>query len=120
MSKRILIVDDEPQVRASLARMLDGCAVTLVDSGAEAIAAVRRGERFELILCDVLMPQMSGLAMRAGLAEHDATLADRLVFMTGGVDQRVDALGITPVLRKPFSSAELSRFVTAQLDRIAA
>jgi PAS domain S-box-containing protein len=81
---RILVVDDEPGVRDSLARMLAGHETVLAATGSEARRALEREGGFDLVVCDLMMPGLSGMELHAWLAERDARLAARMVFMTGG------------------------------------
>ncbi len=118
---RILVIDDEPGIRTLVTRMLGDHEVAAAESGPGALAMIARGERFDLILCDVLMPEMPGPAVRAALTRAAPDQARRMVFVTGGVDHRVEVLGdVAAVLRKPFSQAELAGFVAANLARFAA
>ena len=58
--------------------------VRVVTSGAEALELLKAGAAFDLILCDVMMPAMSGVALHAELARCRPALARRIVFLTGG------------------------------------
>ncbi len=82
---RILVVDDEPIVCFSLERLLasEGEVVALT-SAREALARVRGGERFDVILCDLLMPEMDAPALHAELSSIAPEQAERMVFVTGG------------------------------------
>jgi signal transduction histidine kinase/CheY-like chemotaxis protein len=80
---RILIVDDEPLVARSLARMLRGHELVMASDGEAALWECLSRD-FDLILCDVMMPRMDGSAFYAALKEHRPKLASRIVFMTGG------------------------------------
>jgi signal transduction histidine kinase/CheY-like chemotaxis protein len=118
---RVLVIDDEPTIRASVEKMLGACAVTTAPSGPAALETVSRGARFDLIVCDVLMPEMTGPAVRARLAQSAPDQARRMVFMTGGVDHRATDVGDAgDVLRKPFSRHELEQFVITSIARLAA
>jgi signal transduction histidine kinase/CheY-like chemotaxis protein len=83
--RRVLVVDDEPlvasAVQRALARQHD---VTTAHSGPEALARVLAGDRFDHILCDLMMPEMTGAEFRDALVRADAGQAARVVFMTGG------------------------------------
>lgn len=65
-------------------RTLREHAVTLAASGRDAIERVRRGERFHLILCDVMMPELTGIDVHDHIAAIDEKIARRIVFLTGG------------------------------------
>jgi CheY-like chemotaxis protein len=81
---RVLIVDDEPLVGKVLRRTLTEHDVTVVESGAAALARLGAGERYDVVLCDLLMPGMSGMDVYRELATHHPDLARRVVFLTGG------------------------------------
>jgi len=82
---RILVVDDEAGIRGSLARLLgrDHEVVTAA-SGREAQELLAQDRLFDLVLCDLMMPRMSGIELHAWLSDEDPALARRLVFVTGG------------------------------------
>ncbi len=82
---RILVVDDEPLVGNSIRRALGReHEVLAVSTGADALRLFRSGKRFDLILCDVMMPEMTGMDLSAMLTELAPDQAERMVFMTGG------------------------------------
>jgi hypothetical protein len=117
-SERILVVEDDDQVRAITQRALEhfGYQVVTASRAAEALAIVADDSSFDLILTDLVMPDMSG----AELAEHlSETLGVRVLFMTGYAPESVAERGIVAageVLRKPFSRIELGERVRALLD----
>jgi DNA-binding NtrC family response regulator len=101
-----LIIDDEPLVGAMLNRMLvPRHEVEVAASAQEALAAIGRSP-FDAIVCDVMMPEMTGMDFFALLKRRDPALSERVVFMTGGAFlprvaeflSRVD----NPKLEKPF------------------
>ncbi len=80
----VLVVDDELLVRKSLRRVLDSVAsVTLASGGQDAIELMARQE-FEVILCDLLMPRITGMQLYQSVLESNPELASRFVFLTGG------------------------------------
>lgn len=82
---KILIVDDDIGVLKSTARLLaaDHDVVALSDPR-EAFAQMSSGASFDIVLCDLMMPHINGAALYQAIAAHDAALADRFVFITGG------------------------------------
>jgi two-component system, cell cycle sensor histidine kinase and response regulator CckA len=124
---RVLVIDDEPSVVAAVERLLaDSHTVSGVQSARTALERFGRGESFDLILCDLRMPDMSGIELARQLDERYPHLRRRLVFMTGDIgeagmtgpgDARIDPASIAPVLEKPFSRKELLRFVRENLRR---
>jgi signal transduction histidine kinase len=83
---RILVVDDEPIVCCSLERLLakEG-EVIAVASAKQALGLIQAGERFEFVLCDLMLPEMDAPAFYDAVAKIDAGQAERMAFMTGGV-----------------------------------
>lgn len=104
---RVLVIDDEPMIRRILTRALDAQhAVTAVSSAEAALALVAEGRRFDVVFCDLVMPEMDGMQFYERLERMSPALAERVVFMSGGVftsDARafVDRLGARH-LPKPF------------------
>jgi len=80
---RILIVDDDALVARSLGRILSEHDVDLADSGAAAQRAIE-STRYDLVICDLMMPDLHGAELHTWVAERHPAIADRMVFMTGG------------------------------------
>jgi CheY-like chemotaxis protein len=81
----VLIVDDEIAFANSLRRLLSNeHAVSIVANGREALARVHEGERYDVILCDLMMPEMTGSDLYAALSETAPDQANRIIFITGG------------------------------------
>ena len=117
---RILIAEDEEPLRALIARALaqDGHEVVASADGGEAAEALRReAGRFDLILTDIRMPVMDGIALALAAARDYPELP--VMLMTGFADQRERASGLDAIVRevitKPFSLAELKSAVAAAL-----
>jgi PAS domain S-box-containing protein len=83
---RVLVVDDAPQVARSLARGLAGLHdVEVASDGREALALLTDDRNdFDVVLCDVMMPDVSGVDLYQQIAARRPELAARFVFMTGG------------------------------------
>ena len=117
---RILIAEDDEAVRALVRRALelDGHAVTTAEDGGEALEVIRRENgRFDLLLSDIRMPVMDGIALALAAARDFPGL--RILLMTGYAEQRERAHGleaiIQDVVQKPFTLAEIRRAVAAAL-----
>ena len=120
----VLAVDDEPGVRAILAHLLARHDVTLAGSGREAIAALDE-RRFDVILCDMMMPDLTGMDVHAHVAAHAPELLDRMIFLTGGAfTDQARAFLAAPGRRsitKPFRAEEVREVVaTAAQPEVSA
>ncbi len=108
---RVLIVDDDRPVAAALALELQDHDVVVAGSGREALEILRRDTRFDAVLCDIMMPELSGIDLFHWLEPIEPALARRFVFMTGGAftprAQRFLAEVENPRLDKPFPTADL-------------
>lgn len=82
---RLLLIDDDPLGLRAIRRMLRQHDVTAVESGRDAIAKIAAGERYDAVLCDVMMPDLTGVDVHDRIAELAPAIAHRMVFLTGGV-----------------------------------
>lgn len=83
--RRVAVIDDDPMVCRSLTRLIQGQHdVVAFTSPREALDEMFGGRRFDAVLCDVMMPEMSGIEVYQLLHENDPEQATRLVFVTGG------------------------------------
>ncbi|HEX3757488.1 MAG TPA: response regulator [Kofleriaceae bacterium] len=117
---RILVVDDDPMVHRTIKRLLRDQDLMCADNGREALALFERGERFDLVLSDLLMPIMTGIELHEQLVAIDPAQADRVAFMTGGAvvtTQVQDFLRSVPnpTLEKPFGVPEIQSLVARML-----
>ena len=117
---RILIAEDEEPLRALCARALtmDGHEVMTASDGGEALDVISRADGgFDLLLTDIRMPIMDGIALALPAARDHPALT--ILLMTGYADQRERAHGldgiIHDVISKPFSVATLRGAVTEAL-----
>ncbi len=79
------MVDDEPALCKTIARMLaKDHEVIAVTSTKEALGLIAGGSRFDAILSDLMMPEMSGMELSAALTLSNPEQASRMIFMTGG------------------------------------
>jgi len=118
---RVLVVDDEAAVGRTIQRLLgDRHEVVVVIGGKEGIDLLESGEDFDVILCDMSMPEVTGIEVFTRASARRPELADRFVFMTGGsfnartrdffetsTNQRID---------KPFDLAALRDVVRGRIS----
>ncbi len=119
---RILVIDDEAAILRVFQRLLGGAhEVSVASDGREALTQIAAGTDFDLILCDLTMPEMSGIAFYNTLAEQRPDLLARIVFMSGGVgtaSSRAFLKGTgNTCLDKPFDPAQLRALVRDALER---
>jgi len=124
-SHRILVVDDEPDVAELVMLVLqrDGFEVDAVHSGRDALARLAAAQPYDLVVCDMVMPDMDGAAlyraMQQGPEPHP-----RLLFLSGyydaeGYEEFLRAAGV-PTVTKPFDvdrlKATVRRLLGATVD----
>jgi PAS domain S-box-containing protein len=113
---KILLIDDEPAFRASLGNLIRAAHdVTTAASAREALDRIGAGERFDLLLCDLMMPEMTGIDLHEELRQAAPDQATRMVFLSGGAfTARAQAfLRRVPnaYLEKPFKIEELNKLI---------
>ncbi len=82
---RLLVVDDEAMILGALRRSLGAdYNVTCVGDGRRALERIKAGERFDVILCDLMMPELTGMDLHAELERIAPDQAGRMVFVSGG------------------------------------
>jgi CheY-like chemotaxis protein len=114
---RILVVEDEEQIRKVLLRLLEGQhEVVAVGSGREGQALLAKDPTFDLILCDLMMSNMTGMELHAWLLAHAPTLAPRVGFISGGAFTPDASAFLTtvanPRVEKPFDPESLKKLVS--------
>jgi PAS domain S-box-containing protein len=118
---RILVVDDEALVAEAMERVLsEDHDVVAVGSGRAALKHLVEG-RFDAVICDLLMPEMSGADFWAELHRRHPELASRMVLVTGAglLEDARNAMGAFdgPIVEKPFTAADLRAAVGRVLPR---
>jgi CheY-like chemotaxis protein len=87
-----------------------------------ALGYITAGERFDLIVCDLLMPRMRGMDLHAELVSRDDGTAERMIFMTGGAftprASEFLANVKNPKLTKPFDLGAFERMIAENLARL--
>jgi PAS domain S-box-containing protein len=110
---RILVIDDESALLRAMQRILEdeGHTVTATVSAMDALAMIERGDHFELIISDLMMPMMTGIDFYQTLLARNPTLANAVIFVSGGaITAKADAF-LKSVenlrLEKPFKAPQL-------------
>jgi len=117
---RVLVVDDEPMVALAVRRTLERHHdVTIVHRAQDALEMLRAGERFDVIFCDVMMPNVTGIDFFKEVQALAPAELESIVFLTGGAfaSQARQFLEAIPNVRldKPFMPDELRRLVRARV-----
>ena len=120
VSLRVLIVEDEERLAKSLARTLRPHEVTLADNGKAALELCKDHD-YDLVLCDLLMPEVTGMDVYEEICRLRPGYEERLVFMTGGAftPRAQTFLATVPnrTLYKPFTPDELIQLVAEHARR---
>ncbi len=117
---RILVVDDEPAITAMVLRVLGPThEFVTATSGEAARAVLKHDQAFDVILCDLMMPDITGAELHAWLAVQFPLLAERVVFASGGAfePKTRDYLSriANTVLEKPYPPSELRAIVSRMI-----
>ena len=116
---RILIVDDEEMLGTILRRLFKTHDVTVLTNAREALERIDAGTHYDAILCDVMMPIMTGIEFHRALTERHPALVPSLIFLTGGAFNKETAAFLSSVpntrVEKPFDAARLRGLVEAHL-----
>ncbi len=125
MTHRILVVDDEPDITALVAYHLAkaGYRVSTASNGSDALKAARE-ERPDVVILDVMLPNVSGYDVLAEMRRREETKDVGVIMLTARREEqdriRGLSLGADDYLTKPFSPHELALRVSALLRRLAA
>jgi DNA-binding NtrC family response regulator len=123
MTRRVLVVDDDAVVRASVHKVLGraGLETTEAASGVEALSLLAAGG-FDLVISDIRMPNMDGVQLLREMKARNPAQPAIVMTAYAEVPLAVDAMlaGAADYLRKPFTSEELRSAVRLALERAAA
>jgi signal transduction histidine kinase/CheY-like chemotaxis protein len=118
---KILVVDDDPNVGTVIRRLLAAeHEVKLLSSADEALACIIAGENFDVILCDIMMPVVTGMDFYRRLHAEVREQAERVIFLSGGVFSErarkfLEEIPAGRLLEKPFDSDDLRALVNERL-----
>jgi DNA-binding response OmpR family regulator len=119
--KKILVIEDEQDIRDSIQEIVEmaGYAVTPIANGAAGIKALMQNP-FDLIICDIMMPEMDGFSLLSAL-KKDPSFITPFIFLTAKVqsnDLRTGMnLGADDYLHKPFKSKDLISAIETRLSK---
>jgi CheY-like chemotaxis protein len=117
---RVLVVDDEPMIARLVQRTLsDEHEIIASERAAEALDRINSGERFDVILCDVMMPQMTGIELHGEICKVERVQAERMVFLTGGTftaaaREFLEKIA-NPTVEKPFDTQHLKALINERI-----
>jgi CheY-like chemotaxis protein len=117
----VLVIDDEASLCTVIRRTLGSeHEVVTVTSARRALELFDGGERYDIVLCDLMMPQMSGMELHAELMRLVPDQAQKMIFMTGGAFSEEAASFLTKVsnrtVEKPFKTTALRELVRNQMQ----
>jgi len=120
-TKPILIVDDEKNIRLTIAKALEGFGVDIgeADSGEEALSQIKEGD-YGVIILDLKLPGgMDGIEVLRRVRETRPDIQVIMISAYGTVDSAVEAmkLGAVDFMQKPFAAAEIRELVAKVMDR---
>jgi len=117
----VLIIDDEERVLAYLKNALSHHDVSVEIDGRKAVDRASTGD-FDIVLCDLMMPRMSGMEVYSELKERSPNVASRMLFMTGGVfaEKVAEFLETLPGrwIEKPINFGELESRIWSMIEAI--
>jgi DNA-binding response OmpR family regulator len=122
--KKILVIEDEPEMRRNLTTILrlEKFQPLAAENGKTGVELARR-EKPDLILCDVMMPELDGYGVIAALRADAATVSIPFIFLTAkGEKPEVRAgmnLGADDYLVKPVAKSDLLGAILSRLERAA-
>jgi DNA-binding NarL/FixJ family response regulator len=120
--KTILVIEDQPDMRTNIATILsmEGYEVLTAEHGKEGLATAKE-DKPDLILCDVMMPELDGYGVLEGLREDRTVAGTPFIFLTAKGEKRdVRAgmnLGADDYLTKPVAASDLLAAIAARLNR---
>ncbi len=119
MAQKILIVDDDPQIRTLLSKLLAGDKYEIADaaSGSEAVQKIK-AEDFSILLLDVMMPEMDGMEVLATVKKLKPRIKVIIITAFATVENAVECMkkGASDYISKPFRSEEVRSTIKRVLE----
>ena len=118
---RILVIDDEDAIVQAICRYIARYhEVEGTTSARRALEMLERGERYDAIICDLMMPQLTGMDVYAAVVELDPRLAEKMIFVTGGAftetaQHFLDSLPPNRHIEKPFDLKAVRALIEEKL-----
>ena len=114
-SGRILVIDDESLIVNAFKRVLRDVDLEVAHSGREAVNILADDVNFDLIFCDLYMPDFNGMEVHRWVQKSYPGLEERIVFMTGGAHDAISQAFLNSVpnrrLNKPFNPEDIQRMI---------
>ncbi len=118
MQQKILVIDDEPQIRDLLVKFLTklGYAVSTAESGSRALALIKE-QAFSLVLCDIMMPEMDGLGTLVKIKKLNKSLPVVMMSGSGTHDRFAEAItqGAVDFIAKPLNLMQAKKVIAHAL-----
>lgn len=116
---RLFVIDDEPSIRAAISKFLTrrGWEVEEAEDGRMAMRILLSSEpnRYDVVMCDLRMPHLSGSELHRELLEKRPDIVERLIFSTGDVASADASMFLAgserPVIEKPFELSHLEQLL---------
>jgi CheY-like chemotaxis protein len=115
--RKVLVVDDEPAVRATLSKHLEkaGYSVESAPNGEAGLRVLQRGPVPDLMVLDLMMPVMTGFEMLAQVRLHPVWKAIPVIVLTATPGHTAEELKVDALLRKPFDLSDVQAAILVAL-----
>jgi two-component system, cell cycle sensor histidine kinase and response regulator CckA len=119
---RVLVIDDEPAIGRLIKNLLAKHEVVVVDSGEAGLARLREDAAYDVVVCDLMMPELTGRDVYDRIAVERPGLERRIVFITGGAYTASSATFLERIpnctVEKPFTISALEAAMSATVAAV--